>query len=59
MLIALYSLREFFYELKSLEKVKPYYASNMAFIEREPLLFYKIGFFILLVTNAVTFVYYN
>jgi serine/threonine protein kinase len=50
---------EFFYELKSPEKVKPYYASNMTFIEREPLLFYKIGFFILLVTNAVTFVYYN
>jgi serine/threonine protein kinase len=50
---------EFFYELKSPEKVKPYYAPDLTFIEREPLLFYKIGFFILLVTNAVTFVYYN
>jgi len=50
---------EFFYELKSPEKVKPYYASNLTFIERDPLLFYKIGFFILLLTNIITFVYYN
>lgn len=50
---------EFFYELKSPEKVKPYYEKDSSFIEREPLLFYKIGFFILLVTNAITFVYYN
>ena len=50
---------EFFYELKSPEKVKPYYAKDLTFIEREPLLFYKLGFFVLLVTNVVTFVYYN
>lgn len=50
---------EFFYELKSPEKVKPYYAPNLTLIEREPLLFYKIGFFILLVTNLITFIYYN
>ncbi len=50
---------EFFYELKSPEKVKPYYASDLTFIEREPLLFYKIGFFIFLITNVITFVYYN
>ena len=50
---------EFFYELKSPEKVKPYYLKDASFIEREPLLFYKIGFFILLVTNIASFVYYN
>jgi len=50
---------EFFYELKSPDKVKPYYLKDSSFIEREPLLFYKIGFFILLVSNAVTFVYFN
>ena len=50
---------EFFYELKSPEKVKPYYQKDSSFIEREPLLFYKIGFFILLMTNAVTFIYFN
>ncbi len=50
---------EFFYELKSPEKVKPYYAKDLSFIEREPLLFYKIGFFILLLSNVISFVYYN
>ena len=50
---------EFFYELKSPENVKPYYKKDASFIEREPLLFYKIGFFILLMTNAISFVFYN
>ncbi|PHR56705.1 MAG: protein kinase [Arcobacter sp.] len=50
---------EFFYELKSPEKVKPYYLKDASFIEREPLLFYKIGFFISLLTNVVSFIYYN
>jgi len=50
---------EFFYELKAPEKVKPYYQKDSSFIEREPLLFYKIGFFVLLLTNVITFVYYN
>jgi len=50
---------EFFYELKAPEKVKAYYPKDLTFIEREPLLFYKIGFFILLVTNVITFVHYN
>jgi len=50
---------EFFYELKSPENVKPYYSKDLTFIEREPLLFYKTGFFILLITNVVCFVYYN
>ena len=50
---------ELFYELKSPEKVKPYYQKNSSFIEREPLLFYKIGFFILLMTNVIGFIYYN
>ena len=50
---------EFFYELKSPENVKPYYKKDSSFIEREPLLFYKIGFFILLMTNLISFIYYN
>jgi serine/threonine protein kinase len=50
---------ELIYELKSPEKVKPYFAKDLSFIEREPLLFYKIGFFLLLVTNVLTFVHYN
>jgi len=50
---------EFFYELKSPEKVKPYYAKDLSFIEREPLLFYKLVFFILLISNVISFLYYN
>ncbi|MFC2073632.1 protein phosphatase 2C domain-containing protein [Campylobacterota bacterium] len=50
---------EFFYELKSPDKVKPYYSKELTFIEREPVLFYKIGFFILLVSNVACFIYYN
>ncbi|MDF1879915.1 bifunctional protein-serine/threonine kinase/phosphatase [Sulfurimonas sp. MAG313] len=50
---------ELFYALKSPEKVKPYYRKDSSFIEREPLLFYKVGFFILLVTNVVSFIYFN
>lgn len=50
---------EFFYELKTPEQVKPYYAKDLSFIEREPLLFYKIGFFILLVSNTLSFIYFN
>ncbi len=50
---------EFFYELKSPEKVKPYYEKDSSFIEREPLLFYKAGFFIMLIINVVGFIYYN
>ncbi len=50
---------EFFYELKSPDHVKPYYEKDASFIEREPLLFYKIGFFIMLVINAAGFIYYN
>lgn len=50
---------ELIYELNSPEKVKPYFAKDLSFIEREPLLFYKIGFFVLLITNVMTFVHYN
>lgn len=50
---------EFFYELKSPDKVKPYYSKELTFIEREPVLFYKIGFFILLLSNVACFIYYN
>lgn len=49
---------EFFYELKSPEKVKPYFSKETPLIERSPHLFYKIGFFILLALEVWTFVLY-
>ncbi len=44
---------EFFYELKSPEKVKPYFNKSAQLIERDPLVFYKRAFFTLLAVNIV------
>lgn len=49
---------EFFYELKSPEKVKPFFSKETLLIERAPLTFYKIGFFVMLVLEVLTFVLY-
>lgn len=49
---------EFFYELKSPEKVKPFFSKETPLIERSPLTFYKIGFFIMLALEVWTFVLY-
>jgi serine/threonine protein phosphatase PrpC len=49
---------EFFYELKSPEKVKPYFCKGVPLIERAPITFYKIGFLIMLVLEIITFVLY-
>lgn len=49
---------EFFYELKSPEKVKPFFSKETSLIERAPLTFYKIGFFVMLMLEVLTFVLY-
>jgi serine/threonine protein kinase len=49
---------EFFYELKAPEKVKPFYSKETPLIERSPVMFYKIGFFILLILEILTFILY-
>lgn len=49
---------EFFYELKAPDKVKPFYSQSTPLIERSPVTFYKIGFFILLALEVWTFVLY-
>jgi len=49
---------ELFYDLKSPEKVKPFFSKDTPLIERSPLLFYKIGFFILLALEMWTFILY-
>ncbi len=48
---------EFFYELKAPDKVKPYFAKDAPLIEREPLLFYKFGFFIMLFLELLTIIF--
>ena len=47
---------EFLYELKSPERVKPFFTKGVPLIERSPLTFYKMGFLILLLTQALTLI---
>jgi serine/threonine protein phosphatase PrpC len=49
---------EFFYELKAPSKVKPFFSKETPLIERSPVIFYKIGFFILLLSETLTFYLY-
>ncbi len=47
---------EFFYDLKSPDRVRPFFDRDAPLIEREPLKFYKFGFFILLAIDLALFV---
>ncbi|MBV5322152.1 MAG: protein phosphatase 2C domain-containing protein [Sulfuricurvum sp.] len=49
---------ELFYDLKSPEKVKPFFCTSTPLIERSPATFYKIGFIILLLLEMITFYLY-
>jgi serine/threonine protein kinase len=49
---------EFFYELKSPEKVKPYFTKGVPLIERSPVTFYKTGFILLFITQVITLILY-
>ncbi len=44
---------EFFYELKSPDNVKPFFKKDAPLLERNPLLFYKSAFFLLLGLNGI------
>ncbi len=44
---------EMLYELETPEKVAPFFRAGTPLLERNPLLFYKIGFFVLLVLNIL------
>lgn len=47
---------EFMHELKTPERVKPFFTNGVPLIERSPLTFYKTGFLILLATQAITLI---
>jgi serine/threonine protein kinase len=49
---------EFFYELKTPEKVRPFFSKESSLIERSPETFYKVGFFMLLALEIWTFFLY-
>jgi serine/threonine protein kinase len=46
---------EFFYELKTPDKVRPFFCKESSLIERSPETFYKVGFFLLLALETLTF----
>lgn len=49
---------ELFYDLKSPNRVKPYFNPSMSLIERSPVLFYKTGFIIMFILQIITFYLY-
>lgn len=49
---------EFLYELRSPDRVKPFFTKGVPLIERSPLTFYKTAFFIVLVLEIFTFSMY-
>jgi len=47
---------EMLYELQHPEKVKPYFNENSSLIERDPTLFYRLGFTIMMLLNLILIV---
>jgi serine/threonine protein kinase len=47
---------EMMYELKSPNKVKPYFNEKASLIERSPVMFYRVGFTIMTLLNMVLLV---
>ena len=41
------------YDLEHPQTVRPFYAKNTRLIERNPALYFKIGFFVLFIINLV------
>ena len=44
-----------FYELSNTEKVKPYFKKNAPLLEKNPLVVYKVGFYLMLVLNVMIY----
>ena len=50
---------EMMYELDNSDKVQPFFNKNAPLLERDPLKFYKIGFYLMLVLNFIIFLTLN
>jgi len=50
---------ELFYELKDPLHVKPFYSRNSTFVERDPLTVYKLAFYLMILIEIATIIYYN
>ena len=44
------------YELDNSEKVKPFFNKNTPLLKKDPLKFYKFGFYFLLILNIITWI---
>ena len=47
------------FELENSEKVKPFFNPNASLIEKNPLIVYKVGFYSMLILNAVLYLYFS
>ncbi len=47
------------YELENTQKVKPYFNKNAPLLEKNPLMVYKVGFYLMLVINFFMFLMYH
>ncbi|MDC0933175.1 protein kinase [Arcobacteraceae bacterium] len=47
------------YEVDNSDKVKPFFNANASLIEKNPVMVYKVGFYIMLVINAALFLNFN
>ncbi len=48
---------EMIYELENSDRVKPFFNKDTPLLERDPLKFYKLSFYILLILNIIQFLY--
>jgi len=47
------------YELDNSDKVKPFFNTKASLIEKDPMMVYKVGFYLMLFINATLFVVFN
>ena len=47
------------YELENTQKVKPYFKKNAPLLEKNPLMVYKVGFYLMLLLNIILFLSFS
>jgi len=47
------------YEIDNSDKVKPFFNSNASLLEKNPVMVYKVGFYIMLIANIILFLNFN
>lgn len=47
------------YEVDNSDKVKPFFNANASLMEKNPIMVYKVGFYLMLIINAILFLTFN